>query len=51
VKARRISAVLCSGDLGKSQEFYEQVATTPGVGKSAWFTDRDGNMLALFQSE
>ena len=27
------------------------VATTPGVGKSAWFKDPDGNTLALFQPE
>jgi predicted enzyme related to lactoylglutathione lyase len=122
----RISAVLCSNDLGRSQEFYEQsvgltlspetipnhlvfegadgttllvygrpganqadhtqvrlwstdvmhdvqellargvvfedydfpklktvdhVATTPGVGRSAWFKDPDGNTLALFQPE
>ena len=58
----RISAVLCSGDLARSQEFYEQVvgltlktvnhvATTPGIGKSAWFKDPDGNTLALFQPE
>ena len=122
---RRISAVLCSGDLARSQEFYEHVvgltpsaetipnhllfecgdgtllvygrpapskadhtqvrlwtddvardvrelvgrgavfedydfptlktidhvATTPGVGKSAWFKDPEGNTLALFQAE
>jgi catechol 2,3-dioxygenase-like lactoylglutathione lyase family enzyme len=123
---RRISAVLCSTDLARSQEFYEQqlglklssetitnhllfeaaggttllvygrpspnaadhtqvrfwssdveadvrelsargvifedydfptlktvdhVATTPGIGKSAWFKDPDGNTLALFQPE
>jgi predicted enzyme related to lactoylglutathione lyase len=126
VKAHRISAVLCSGDLARSQTFYEQVvgltrsadtvpnhllfecgdgatilvygrpapnkadhtqvrfwtddvsrdvrelesrgavfedydfptlktvdhvATTPGLGKSAWFKDPDDNMLALFQPE
>jgi predicted enzyme related to lactoylglutathione lyase len=126
MNARRISAVLCSGDLGRSQTFYEQVvgltmspatipnhllfdcgdgttllvygrpspnkadhtqvrfwtddvgadvrelesrgavfedydfptlktvdhvATTPGVGRSAWFKDPDGNTLALFQPE
>ena len=126
MNARRISAVLCSSDLGQSQTFYEQVvgltlsadtipnhllfeagdgttllvygrptpskadhtqvrfwtddaerdvrqlesrgavfedydfptlktvdhvATTPGIGKSAWFKDRDGNTLALFQPE
>jgi catechol 2,3-dioxygenase-like lactoylglutathione lyase family enzyme len=125
VDVRRISAALCSGDLARSQEFYEQVvgltlsgetipnhllfecgdgtllvygrpasnkadhtrvrlwsddverdvrllesrgavfedydfpmlktvnhvATTAGVGKSAWFKDPDGNMLALFQAE
>jgi predicted enzyme related to lactoylglutathione lyase len=125
VGAHRISAVLCSGDLARSQEFYEQVVgltlsvetipnhllfecgdgtllvygrprpntadhtqvrlwtddverdvreleargatfedydfptlktvnhvgTTPGVGKSAWFKDPDGNTLALFQPE
>ncbi len=122
--AHRISAVLCSGDLARSQEFYERVvgltlsaetipnhllfecgdgtllvygrpapnaadhtqmrlwtdnverdvreletrgavfeddfpalktvghvATTPGIGKSAWFKDPDGNTLALFQPE
>ena len=123
--AHRISAVLCSGDLARCQEFYEQVvgltlsvetipnhllfecgdgtllvygrpapntadhtqvrfwtddverdvrdlenrgaifehydfptlktvnhvATTPGIGKSAWFKDPDGNTLALFQPE
>jgi catechol 2,3-dioxygenase-like lactoylglutathione lyase family enzyme len=126
VKARRVSAVLCSSDLTQSQSFYEQVvglrlshetipnhllfecgdgstllvygrpapnkadhtqvrfwtddvehdvrelesrgalfedydfptlktvdhvATTPGIGKSAWFKDPDGNTLALFQPE
>jgi catechol 2,3-dioxygenase-like lactoylglutathione lyase family enzyme len=126
MEARRISAVLCSGDLAQSQTFYEQVvgltlstetipnhllfecgdgttllvygrpapnkadhtqvrfwtddvehdvrelegrgavfeaydfptlktvnhvATTPGIGKSAWFKDPDGNTLALFQPE
>ena len=122
---RRISAVLCSGDLARSQAFFEQVvgltlssetipnhllfecgdgtllvygrpapnkadhtqvrlwsddvvrdvgelekrgvvfedydfptlktvnhvATTAGVGKSAWFKDPDGNTVALFQAE
>jgi predicted enzyme related to lactoylglutathione lyase len=126
MEAQRISAVLCSGDLGQSQAFYEQVvgltlspetipnhllfecgdgttllvygrpapnkadhtqvrfwttdvegdvreleshgavfedydfptlktvdhvATTPGIGKSAWFKDPDGNTLSLFQPE
>ncbi len=27
------------------------IATTPGIGKSAWFKDPDGNILALFQAE
>jgi hypothetical protein len=27
------------------------VATTAGIGKSAWFKDPDGNTLALFQAE
>ena len=27
------------------------IATTPGIGKSAWFRDPDGNTLALFQPE
>jgi catechol 2,3-dioxygenase-like lactoylglutathione lyase family enzyme len=27
------------------------VATSPGIGKSAWFKDPDGNTLALFQPE
>ena len=27
------------------------IATTPGIGTSAWFKDPDGNTLALFQPE
>jgi predicted enzyme related to lactoylglutathione lyase len=27
------------------------VAKTPGIGRSAWFKDPDGNTLALFQPE
>ena len=27
------------------------VATTRGIGKSAWFKDPDGNTIALFQPE
>jgi Glyoxalase/Bleomycin resistance protein/Dioxygenase superfamily. len=27
------------------------IATTPGVGRSAWFKDPDGNTLAIFQPE
>ncbi len=29
----------------------DHVVTTPGIGKSAWFKDPDGNTLALFQPE
>jgi catechol 2,3-dioxygenase-like lactoylglutathione lyase family enzyme len=29
----------------------EGIATTPGIGKSAWFRDPDGNTLDLFQPE
>ncbi len=29
----------------------EGIATTPGIGSSAWFKDPDGNTLALFQPE
>jgi len=29
----------------------DHVATTPGLGRSAWFKDPDGNTLALFQPE
>lgn len=27
------------------------IATVPGIGRSAWFKDPDGNTLALFQPE
>lgn len=27
------------------------IATTPGIGKSAWLKDPDGNTLAIFQPE
>jgi len=27
------------------------VATVPGIGRSAWFKDPDGNTLALFEPE
>lgn len=29
----------------------DHVATAPGLGRSAWFKDPDGNTLALFQPE
>jgi catechol-2,3-dioxygenase len=29
----------------------DHVATTPGIGKSAWFKDPDGNIIAIFQPE
>lgn len=29
----------------------DAVATTPGIGRSAWFKDPDGNTIALFQPE
>jgi hypothetical protein len=29
----------------------QHIATTAGIGKSAWFKDPDGNTLALFQPE
>ncbi len=30
---------------------FDHIATTPGVGRSTWFKDPDGNTLALFQPE
>ena len=29
----------------------DHIATTPGIGRSAWFKDPAGNTIALFQSE
>ena len=29
----------------------DHVVTSPGIGKSAWFKDPDGNTIALFQPE
>jgi catechol 2,3-dioxygenase-like lactoylglutathione lyase family enzyme len=29
----------------------DHVATVPGIGRSAWFKDPDGNTIALFQPE
>jgi len=29
----------------------DSVATTPGIGSSAWFKDPDGNTIAVFQQE
>ena len=29
----------------------DHVLTSPGIGKSAWFKDPDGNTLALYQPE
>jgi catechol 2,3-dioxygenase-like lactoylglutathione lyase family enzyme len=35
------------GDL----KMVDHVLTSPGIGKSAWFKDPDGNTLALYQAE
>ena len=29
----------------------DHVVTSPGIGRSAWFKDPDGNTIAIFQSE
>ena len=29
----------------------DHVVTTPGIGRSAWFKDPDGNTIAVFQPE
>ena len=29
----------------------DHIATTPGIGKSAWFKDPEGNTIALYQPE
>ena len=29
----------------------DHIATTPGIGHSAWFKDPAGNLIALFQPE
>jgi hypothetical protein len=29
----------------------DHVVTSPGIGRSAWFQDPDGNTIALFQPE
>jgi catechol 2,3-dioxygenase-like lactoylglutathione lyase family enzyme len=37
-------------DMGAIKTIHH-IATVPGIGKSAWFKDPDGNTLALFQPE
>lgn len=37
-------------DMG-AMKTIDHVLTSPGIGKSAWFKDPDGNTLALFQPE
>ncbi len=37
-------------DLGAFKTI-DHVVTSPGIGKSAWFKDPDGNTIALFQPE
>jgi predicted enzyme related to lactoylglutathione lyase len=29
----------------------DHIVTTPGIGRSAWFKDPDGNTIAVFQPE
>lgn len=37
-------------DMG-AMKTIDHVLTSPGIGKSSWFKDPDGNTLALFQPE
>jgi catechol 2,3-dioxygenase-like lactoylglutathione lyase family enzyme len=37
-------------DMG-SFKTVDHVVTTPGIGRSAWFKDPDGNTIAIFQPE
>lgn len=51
-----VSELLARGIVFEDYDFpalktVDHVATTAGVGKSAWFKDPDGNTLALFQPQ
>lgn len=51
-----VQDLLARGVVFESYDFptlrtIDHVATTAGIGKSAWFKDPDGNTLALFQPE
>jgi hypothetical protein len=34
-----------------SQKAIDHIVTSPGIGRSAWFKDPDGNTIAVFQPE
>jgi hypothetical protein len=51
-----VSALEARGVIFEDYDFttlktVNHIATTAGIGKSAWFKDPDGNTLALFQPE
>ena len=51
-----VSALEARGVIFEDYDFptlktVKHVATTAGIGKSAWFKDPDGNTIALFQPE
>jgi hypothetical protein len=46
-RGRRRPTELVSESLSE----FDHVLTSPGIGKSAWFKDPDGNTLAVFQHE
>ena len=51
-----VASLLARGVVFEDYDFpalktVDHVATTAGIGKSAWFKDPDGNTLALFQAE
>jgi hypothetical protein len=51
-----VAALVARGVVFEDYDFpalktVDHVATTAGIGKSAWFKDPDGNTLAVFQPE
>jgi len=54
--ARDVQGLVARGVVFEQYDFpalktIDHIATTAGIGKSAWFKDPDGNTLALFQPE
>ena len=50
-RARRATASSSRSTTSETFKTVDHVVTTPGIGRSAWFKDPDGNTIAVFQPE
>jgi hypothetical protein len=49
-EGKTAGGVICESLVGPARsEILDHIVTSPGIGRSAWFKDPDGNTITVFQ--